>query len=1359
MTARLTEELSQAREQLTQARRELEDTRLQLHAMNQAQEAPLARPAYADVARCTPPTSGPSLASSASRTATPEPAFCTVDMTRVPEEHIEEATPVALRKLIENEMRAPGDQPKWRCLAVTRDRGNINRLRIVGRNEAEVKRIKDIIEAKKAPGAHVLRDLAVPSQTSAQQLYRSAFCAEDHMNRSARIAGSSIHLVMNRTFQVIQLNVRKQGEVHDSLMNDVAIQDAAVIAIQEPQARRIQGRLLTTPMEHHKWTKMIPCTLKEGRWAIRSMLWVNKIVEAEQVAVDSPDITAAVIRLPERVVLVASVYVPCGDGEALKDTCENLRRVVAKAKRGVGTTVDIVVAGDFNCHDQMWGGRRRLILFDIEVPVPTHHDRLLLKNAPWKDIRAKIANTLGDTPAEGTVQQRTDRLMSTVSGAVHSLTPKARPSPYAKRWWTTDLTQLRHIYTHWRNRARSERRAGWTTAEIEELAKGAAKQYHDAIRQQKKKHWAEFLADNDNIWKAAKEQAEELLTRFFPALPDTIDDEGPRPQRAPIMTPILTMEEVERQLFATKSWKAPGEDGLPAVVWKEVWQVVKHHVLALFRASLEDGALPSQWRHANIIPLKKPGKKDYTIAKAWRPISLLATLGKVLESVIAERLSHAVETYGLLPTNHFGARKQRSAEQALVFLQEQIYTAWRGRKIVSLISFDVKGAYNGVCKERLVQRMRARGIPEELCRWTEAFCSDRTASIQVNGHAAERRDLPQAGLPQGSPLSPILFLFFNADLVQRKIDSNGGAIAFVDDFTAWVTGPTAQSTRKGIEAIIDQALDWEKRSGATFEADKTAVIHFTRKAYKANSEPFTIKGQDVQPKDHVKILGVVMDAKLRYKEHIARAASKGLSAAMELKRLSGLSPATARQLFTAMVAPVVDYASSVWMHQCNWKTAPAIHRVQRVAAQGIIGTFSTVATRVAEAEAHIPTAQDRFWKRAIKMWTDIHTLPETNPLRNTTSRMRKFRRSYRSAFFQVADLLKDVPLGLASKPLLPSYKRSGERRGPALRLTERASSKKRQEWGGPDRRKQLPHETTWVGDRRSRPSSRCRCEMAPRNEAFSVTLGSRSEQNPFSGELAAIGYALRLIRNIRYRKIILATSNKAAVMALERPHQQSGQQYLCQAYDAISALRKAGNTISVVWIQAGTKNELLNTAKAKAKEATRQDATPQTQDPAMRSTALRIAWAKRAPPTSLPDKVGRHSKRVDIALPGKHTQLLYDHLSRSEAGVLAQLRTGMAKLNTYLHRIKAAPSDQCTCGQARETVDHFLFRCKQWDQHRREMLQCTDVHRGNLSFYLGGKSPSDDKDWSPNMRAVRATIRFAIATGRLRTEQQQNEAN
>lgn len=85
------------------------------------------------------------------------------------------------------------------------------------------------------------------------------------------------------------------------------------------------------------------------------------------------------------------------------------------------------------------------------------------------------------------------------------------------------------------------------------------------------------------------------------------------------------------------------------------WPLVKHRVLDLFQVSLEGGMLPRQWRHAKIILLKKPNKENYTIAKAWRPILLLMMLGKILESVVAERISHAVETHGLLPTSHFGA--------------------------------------------------------------------------------------------------------------------------------------------------------------------------------------------------------------------------------------------------------------------------------------------------------------------------------------------------------------------------------------------------------------------------------------------------------------------------------------------------------------------------------------------------------------------------------------------------------------------------------------------------------------------------------------------------------------------------------
>jgi hypothetical protein len=160
-TARMAQELSQVREQLTQVCSELECTRLQLDTVSEAHAARSPSQSYADAARMTPisiTTQTPSTV----RSATPEQVFCTVDTSRVPEDHIGDATPAVLRRTIEQEMRTSSDQPSWRCVAVTRDGRNTNRLRVIGRNEKELKKIKTIIEVKKAPGARVLRDQLYP---------------------------------------------------------------------------------------------------------------------------------------------------------------------------------------------------------------------------------------------------------------------------------------------------------------------------------------------------------------------------------------------------------------------------------------------------------------------------------------------------------------------------------------------------------------------------------------------------------------------------------------------------------------------------------------------------------------------------------------------------------------------------------------------------------------------------------------------------------------------------------------------------------------------------------------------------------------------------------------------------------------------------------------------------------------------------------------------------------------------------------------------------------------------------------------------------------------------------------------------
>lgn len=241
-----------------------------------------------------------------------------------------------------------------------------------------------------------------------------------------------------------------------------------------------------------------------------------------------------------------------------------------------------------------------------------------------------------------------------------------------------------------------------------------------------------FLKNSDNkCVQDNQDIAEVLLDIFFPPLPDYIS-----PERLPTNCHQLPMEEItedeiQEAIFAASPFTGAGMDGMAAVVWQKIWPVIKTSVTALFRASMSQGILPEAWKIAKIIPLRKPQKGDYTNAESFRPISLLPTLSKALESVIARKLSFLVEDYGLLPDNHFGGRKKRSNIDALMILQEKIFQAWRDKKVLSLVTFDVKGAFNGVAGDVLLERLRRRRIPETLVCWIEEFFKE-TASYNYS---------------------------------------------------------------------------------------------------------------------------------------------------------------------------------------------------------------------------------------------------------------------------------------------------------------------------------------------------------------------------------------------------------------------------------------------------------------------------------------------------------------------------------------------------------------------------------------------------------------------------------------------------
>lgn len=245
----------------------------------------------------------------------------------------------------------------------------------------------------------------------------------------------------------------------------------------------------------------------------------------------------------------------------------------------------------------------------------------------------------------------------------------------------------------------------------------------------------------------------------------------------------------------------------------------------------------------------------------------------------------------------------------------------------------------------------------------ESFYSTQKASITVNNQDYTIHRLSQAGLPQGSPPSPILLLFYNTNLVQFVMTSQKGAIAFIDNFNVWVTGDTASANTTAIrEQIIPRAVAWEQASGAAFEASKTALIHFTRHPSKDNHQPVQFKEIGVHPSTAVKLLGVIFDQQLRFADHAGRAAKRGLQVGLVLNRLRGLRSNTVRQLFHTMVTPFVDYASPIRSLLAAEKVLRLLQPIQRLAAKSITGLFRTTVVEIAEVEAAILPAKIR-WKR------------------------------------------------------------------------------------------------------------------------------------------------------------------------------------------------------------------------------------------------------------------------------------------------------------------------------------------------------------------------------------------------------------
>ena len=174
------------------------------------------------------------------------------------------------------------------------------------------------------------------------------------------------------------------------------------------------------------------------------------------------------------------------------------------------------------------------------------------------------------------------------------------------------------------------------------------------------------------------------------------------------------------------------------------------------------GYHPRAWKRAWALMAHKPSKRRSDPC-SYRPISLLCCLSKVFEAIMTKRLMSWAENTDKLPTEQSGFRKHHSTNDKLFQLTQAVCQAQRLSNRVGAIFLDIEKAFNRVWQNGLRYELLHMNAPALLLRWISSFLRDRTVKVRILGHTS-REIAINYGVPQGSPISPLLFLLYMSKL-------------------------------------------------------------------------------------------------------------------------------------------------------------------------------------------------------------------------------------------------------------------------------------------------------------------------------------------------------------------------------------------------------------------------------------------------------------------------------------------------------------------------------------------------------------------------------------------------------------------
>ena len=457
---------------------------------------------------------------------------------------------------------------------------------------------------------------------------------------------------------------------------------------------------------------------------------------------------------------------------------------------------------------------------------------------------------------------------------------------------------------------------------------------------------------------------------------------------------VFTQEDIFKVIKGLNPNKAHGHDEISIRMIQLCGDSIILPLKIIFENALKTGCFPDSWKKGIIIQVHKKSNKQ--IVDNYRPISLLPIFGKIFEKIIYNNLYSYLLQSKSLNNNQSGFRTGDSCVNQLIAITHEIYKDFTGNPSLETrgVFLDISKAFDKVWHEGLLFKLRQYGVEGSMYGILKNYLNNRFQSVVLNGTQSSWNKIG-AGVPQGSVLGPLLFLIYINDLPDNL---KSRAKLFADDTSLFSTVNNVLHSCEILTNDLDIINHWAYQWKMSFNPDpnkQATEVIFSRKNKKTIQPPLVFNNTLVSVASQQKHLGLILDEKLVFKDHVSEKFAKANRGIGAIKRMSKYLPRKSLiSMYTSFIRPHLDYADVVYDQPHNASFSSKIETVQYNAALAITGAIKGTSRERLYKELGLESLCDRRWYHRLVLFFNIvngnspdylrSTLPGAHVSRNPT---------------------------------------------------------------------------------------------------------------------------------------------------------------------------------------------------------------------------------------------------------------------------------------------------------------------------------------------------------------------------------------